>query len=156
MLNYVIYFDKAHKKSRRVYSGYRREGGEGVYRLPLIRFINSSRVLACWKNPVKSEVVVREFCFSTPRICMHMCCASMTTITPSGFNVSWMHSLICIVSLSCICKRRAKISTTRGILLNPVMYLRGMYATCALPKKGSMWCSQSEKKSMSFTMTICL
>ena len=42
-------------------------------RLCLIRFINSSRVLACWKKPVKSEVVVKEFCFSTPRICIqHM------------------------------------------------------------------------------------
>lgn len=58
------------------------------YRLCLIRFINSSRVLACWKNPVKSEVVVREFCFSTPRICMHICCASITTITPNGSSVS--------------------------------------------------------------------
>lgn len=53
----------------------------------LIRFINSSRVFACWKYPVKSDVVVKEFCFSTPRICMHMCCASITTITPSGFSV---------------------------------------------------------------------
>ena len=46
--------------------------GDDDQRLCLIRFINSSRVLACWKKPVKSEVVVKEFCFSTPRICMHM------------------------------------------------------------------------------------
>lgn len=52
-----------------------------------------------------SEVVVIEFCFSTPRICIHMCLASTTTITPSGFNVSWMHSLICNVIRSCTCKR---------------------------------------------------
>ena len=25
--------------------------------------------------------------FSTPRICMHMCCASITTITPMGLSV---------------------------------------------------------------------
>ena len=47
-----------------------------------IRFINSSRVWACRKKPVKSDVVAIEFCFSTPRICIHMCCASITTITP--------------------------------------------------------------------------
>ena len=28
------------------------------------------------------------FCFSTPRICIHMCLASTTTITPRGFRVS--------------------------------------------------------------------
>lgn len=30
----------------------------------------------------------QEFCFSTPRICMHICCASITTITPNGSSVS--------------------------------------------------------------------
>ena len=35
-----------------------------------------------------TEVTIEEFCFSTPRICMHMCFASTTTITPKGFNVS--------------------------------------------------------------------
>lgn len=58
------------------------------YRLCRIKFINSSRVLAWLNAPVKSEVVVMAFCFSTPRICMHMCLASTTTITPSGFKVS--------------------------------------------------------------------
>jgi hypothetical protein len=28
------------------------------------------------------EVVITEFCFSTPRINMHMCCDSMITPTP--------------------------------------------------------------------------
>ena len=62
----------------------------GVLRqeLCLIKFINSSRVFAWLNAPVKSDVVVMEFCFSTPRICMHMCLASTTTITPSGFSVS--------------------------------------------------------------------
>ena len=56
------------------------------------RFINSSRVLAWLKAPLKEEVVVMEFCFSTPRIIMHMWRASQTTIVPSGLRVSWMHS----------------------------------------------------------------
>ena len=53
----------------------------------LISAMNSSLVFCSRNTPVKSEVVVMEFCFSTPRICMHMCCASMTTITPMGFKV---------------------------------------------------------------------
>ena len=48
---------------------------------------------------------VIEFCFSTPRICIHMCLASTTTITPNGFKVSCMHSLICSVMRSCTCRR---------------------------------------------------
>ena len=54
---------------------------ECIFYLP-IKFINSSRVLASLNAPVKSEVVVTEFCFSTPLICIHMCLASTTTITP--------------------------------------------------------------------------
>ena len=54
-----------------------------------IRCINSSRVRRSFmKAPVKAEVVVTEFCFCTPRICMHMCAASITTATPSGFKAS--------------------------------------------------------------------
>ena len=37
--------------------------------------------------PVKSLVVVMACCFCTPRICMHRCSASMTTITPNGLSV---------------------------------------------------------------------
>ena len=52
------------------------------YPLILMSERNSSRVL-CWlKAPQKSLVVVMLPCFSTPRICMHMCWASTTTITP--------------------------------------------------------------------------
>ena len=34
------------------------------------------------------------------------------------------------------------------------MFPLGMYATCALPKNGSMWCSHSEYRSMSRTSTM--
>ena len=97
--------------------------GDDDQRLCLIKFMNSSRVLACWKKPVKSEVVVKEFCFSTPRICMHICCASITTITPNGSKVLWIQSLICIVIRSCIWRRRAKISTTLGSCLSRNIFL---------------------------------
>jgi hypothetical protein len=43
---------------------------------------NSARVSFCWKQPTIAEVTVDELCFSTPRIIMHRCCASMTTPTP--------------------------------------------------------------------------
>eukprot|EP00301_Raphidiophrys_heterophryoidea_P004692 c12022_g1_i1.p2 GENE.c12022_g1_i1~~c12022_g1_i1.p2 ORF type:complete len:104 (+),score=21.39 c12022_g1_i1:495-806(+) len=36
------------------------------------------------------EVVVMEACFSTPRITMHMCLASITTPTPRGSRSSWI------------------------------------------------------------------
>ena len=39
---------------------------------PLMRFMNSSLVFACLKAPLNALVVVMEFCFSTPLICMHM------------------------------------------------------------------------------------
>ena len=59
------------------------------YRLCRIKFINYLTCFSLVKRyQVKSEVVVMAFCFSTPRICMHMCLASTTTITPSGFKVS--------------------------------------------------------------------
>ena len=57
------------------------------------------------KAPLKALVVVIELFFSTPRICMHMCLASTTTITPSGRSVSCMQSLICCVRRSCTCSR---------------------------------------------------
>ena len=36
------------------------------------------------KAPSITEVFIVEFCFSTPRIIMHMCWASITTATPGG------------------------------------------------------------------------
>lgn len=83
-----------------------RQRCNSLHYLFLSKFMNSSRVLAWLNAPQKSDVVVMEFCFLTPRICMHMCCASTTTITPSGLRVFWIHSFICSVSLSCTCRRR--------------------------------------------------
>ncbi len=51
--------------------------------------MNSSRVRCCERNtPVNADVVVTEFCFCTPLICMHVCCASITTATPIGLRTS--------------------------------------------------------------------
>ncbi len=51
----------------------------------LIRLRNSLRVAALARNsPSITEVIMLEFCFSTPRIIMHMCLASMTTATPAA------------------------------------------------------------------------
>ena len=65
-----------------------------------------------------------------------------------------MVAAIWVVMRSCTWSRRAKTSTRRAILLMPTIRSRGMYATCAWPKNGRMWCSQSEKKSMSRTTII--
>ena len=45
-----------------------------------------------------------EFCFSTPRIIMQRCLASMTTATPDGCSACMSASAICVVSCSWICK----------------------------------------------------
>ena len=63
--------------------------------------MNSFRVrMSLRKVPVKAEVVVTEFCFWTPRTCMHIWAASMTTATPSGCSVYWMQSRIWTVRRS--------------------------------------------------------
>lgn len=55
----------------------------------LMRVRNSLRVLtSSRKTPSMALVVATEFCFSTPRIIMQRCRASMTTPTPSGFKHS--------------------------------------------------------------------
>ena len=74
-------------------------------------------------------VTANEFCFCTPRIDMHRCVASMTTATPTGEIFSLIVSAIWLVRRSCTCSRRANTSTSRGILLNPITLVLGMYAT---------------------------
>ena len=102
----------------------------------LIKFINSFRVESLFKNnPVNALVVVAEFCFWTPRICMHMWEHSNTTATPFGFNVLCRQSRISKVRRSCTWSLLEKESTTRGILLRPTILPFGMYAMCAFPKK---------------------
>ena len=59
------------------------------------------RVRALSRNAPSIELVTaNEFCFSTPRIDMHRCVASMTTATPSGPIFSRMVSAIWLVSRS--------------------------------------------------------
>ena len=65
------------------------------------------------------EVVIIEFCFSTPRIIIQRWRASMITPTPSASIASRIASATCSVRRSWICNRRANISTSRASLLNP-------------------------------------
>ena len=67
-----------------------------------------------------SEVTIVEFCFCTPRIIAHKCCASMTTATPWASVTDWMQLPICCVRFSWICRRRAYMSTMRGIFDRPM------------------------------------
>ena len=46
--------------------------------------------------------------------------------SPLGWMVSLINSAICFVILSCTCKRRANISTMRGILLKPITLPSGI------------------------------
>ena len=79
------------------------------------------------RNPPSIALVIaNEFCFSTPRIAMHRCVASMTTATPSGSIFAVIVSAIWLVIRSWICSRRANTSTSRGILLNPMTFPFGM------------------------------
>ena len=56
-----------------------------IYSRPWARRRNSSRVFASSRNdPSSALVIVFEFCFSTPRIIMQRCIASITTPTPRG------------------------------------------------------------------------
>ncbi len=79
--------------------------------------------------PSITEVNICEFCFSTPRIIMHMCWASITTATPEAL-VTWRTaSAICRVRFSWICRRRANMSTIRATFDRPSTLPVGMYAT---------------------------
>src|SRR3972149_7038718 len=85
----------------------------GLHELPSqafcrIRVMNSLRV--SWrvrKAPSNVLVMIIEFCFSTPRIRMHRCSASMTTATPRGSSFSMMILAIWLVSRSWTWSRRA-------------------------------------------------
>src|SRR5262249_34312182 len=61
----------------------------------LISSRNSIRVRASsWKTPSIALVTATEFCFSTPRIDMQRCAASITTATPSGCTLALSVSAI--------------------------------------------------------------
>ncbi len=82
-----------------------------------------------------AEVTALEFCFSTPRISMHMCSASITTATPRGCSTSLIVWAIWVVSRSCTWSRRLNISTSRGIFDSPTILLRRHVRDVALAKK---------------------
>src|SRR6185503_8540072 len=87
---------------------------------------NSARVRASLRNVPRSELVTAlEFCFSTPRIIMQRCCASITTPTPRGASRSKSAEAIWFVNRSCTCSLLAKTSTRRGIFDSPMIRPRG-------------------------------
>src|SRR5262249_54776818 len=93
----------------------------------LISSMNSARVSAFSRNaPSIAEVTAFEFCFSTPRMSMHMCSASITTATPRGWSTSSMVWAIWVVRRSCTWSRRLNISTSRGIFDSPTIFRDGM------------------------------
>jgi hypothetical protein len=58
-------------------------------------------------RPRTAEVTVREPCFLMPRIDMHVCSHSTTTMTPLASSESNSWSAIWLVKRSCTCGRRA-------------------------------------------------
>src|SRR6266511_334064 len=81
---------------------------------------NSSRVATdSRKVPSTEDVIMIEFCFSTPRIIMHRWRASIITPTPRAPIDSMTSWEICSVSRSWSCSRRAYMSTTRASLETP-------------------------------------
>src|SRR5690606_37909984 len=88
---------------------------------------NSSRVARCSrKMPSTEEVTMVEFCFSTPRIIIHRCRASIITPTPLAPTSSMTTREISSVRRSCSCRRRAYMSTSRASLLTPKTLPSGM------------------------------
>src|SRR4029453_9517287 len=74
----------------------------------LISAIASARDEAeVWNSPRTADVVVREPGLRIPRIAMHRCSASITTITPCGSSLRTIASATCAVIRSWTCGRRA-------------------------------------------------
>ena len=91
---------------------------------------NSSRVFASSRNdPSSALVIVFEFCFSTPRIIMQRCMASITTPTPRGAK----HFVHCLRDLTRQAAPAPEVDARtlrrcRGSLERPSMRPDGMYA----------------------------
>ena len=68
------------------------------------------------KTPVKLRGQSSRPCLRMPRIDMHMCSASIITATPRGAEHVLDAPTICAVIVSCVCRRRAKMSTSAGEL----------------------------------------
>ena len=69
--------------------------------------------------------MVETFGLCTPRKLMHWCTASIMTATPRGASASSMAPTIWEVMVSCVCKRLAKMSTTRASLEMPTTFWPG-------------------------------
>ena len=67
-----------------------------------LRLRSSSR-----KQPSSLLVTIVTPGVRTPRAVMQLCAASITTATPCGLKLSWMHRATSAVSRSCTCSRRA-------------------------------------------------
>src|SRR6202008_3185411 len=94
-----------------------------------IRSSSSARDAGLLLNcPRTADVVVTAPGLRTPRIAMHRCSASTTTITPRGSSRLTKASAILLVSRSCTCGRLAYRSTMRAIFDRPVPlpFLPGM------------------------------
>src|SRR5690606_14143981 len=72
-----------------------------------MRAIASDRVAALCMMPRTAEVIVRAPAFLTPRMVMHRCSASITTITPRASRMRISASATWVVSRSCTCGRFA-------------------------------------------------
>ncbi len=82
----------------------------------------SARVAGFFRNePRTAEVTVIDLGFFAPRIDMHMCSASITTMTPRGCRCLSSRSAICFVNRSWTWSRLDRASTTRAILLRPTI-----------------------------------
>ena len=88
--------------------------------------MNSLRVFASFlKEPSKAVVAMVASSSFTPRIIEHICTPSITTATPCGLRISSNSSAIYRVIRSRTWRRRANISTMRGILDRPMIFSSG-------------------------------
>ncbi len=81
----------------------------------------SARVAESRRLPRTALVTVLAPGLRTPRIDMHRCSASMTTMAPRGWRMRTSESATCVVSRSCTCGRLANTSTSRASFDSPVM-----------------------------------
>ena len=81
----------------------------------------SARDAAEVLNPPRTaEVVVVDPGLRMPRIAMHRCSHSMTTMTACAPSLSTSASAICDVNRSCTCGRLAYMSASRASFDRPV------------------------------------
>src|SRR5271166_987215 len=71
------------------------------------------------KTPVNCVVTVETPSLRTPRIAMQVCSASIISATPRVASESSIAITIWAESASCVCRRRAKVSTIRASFDRP-------------------------------------